>query len=78
MRLYCKELEGYSHCKAETIFNKFISAPGDVTVGDGSIDVSLKKKKALPTLIEHLDSLGSVSVTWLDDFDISFSVGSTS
>jgi len=63
MRLYCKELEGYSHCKAETIFNKFISASGDVTVGDGSIEVSLKKKKSLPTLIEHLDSLGSVSVS---------------
>lgn len=78
MRLFCKELDGYSHCKAETIFNKFISAPGDVTVGDGSIDVSLKKKKSLPTLIEHLDSLGGVSVTWLDDFDISFAVDSTS
>lgn len=78
MRLYCKELEGYSHCEAETIFNKFISAPGDVTVGDGTIDVILKKKKSLPTLVEHLDSLGNVPVTWLDDFDISFGVGSTS
>lgn len=78
MMLYCKELEGYSHCKAETIFNKFISTPGEVTIGNATVGVTLKKKKSLPVLIQHLHSLGKSPVTWLDDFDISFGVGTTS
>ena len=78
MRLFCKDLDGYEHCNAETLFDKFLSAPGDVTIGDGSICVSMKKKRTLPTLVEHLHSLRSLSVSWLDDFDFSFSVGSSS
>jgi hypothetical protein len=31
-KLFCKDFGGYSHCEAQTIFDKFISAPGHVRV----------------------------------------------
>jgi len=45
-KLFCREFEGYSHCEAETIFDKFISAPGQIFIENGSISVKLKKKRA--------------------------------
>jgi hypothetical protein len=71
-RLFCKDLVGYSSCGAQTLFDKFISAPGSVIVGDGVITVKLKKKRTLPVLLEHLNEFNDLLYPWLHYFKISF------
>jgi len=77
-RLFCKGFEGYSHCEAETIFDKFISAPGQIFIDDVSISVKLKKKRTLPILLEQMNAFKDLRYPWLDNFNIVFSADSTS
>lgn len=77
-RLFCKGFEGYSHCEAETIFDKFISAPGQIFIDDVSIFVKLKKKRTLPILLEQMNTFKDLRYPWLDNFSIVFSADSTS
>jgi len=76
-RLFCKDVEGYSHCEAQTIFDKFISAPGQILINDGLISVKLKKKRTLPILLEHMNEHKDLAYPWLSNCNINFSADST-
>jgi len=77
-RLFCRDFEGYSHCEAQTIFDKFISAPGQMLVENGVISVKLKKKRTLPILLEQMNTFRDTRYSWLDNFRIHFFADSTS
>jgi hypothetical protein len=77
-RLFCKGLAGYTNCGAQTIFDKFISAPGSVEIGEEFITVKLKKKRTLPVLIQHLRRFDGMQYPWLGNRRIAFTVDSTS
>jgi hypothetical protein len=51
-RLFAQGLDGYSHCEAKTLFNKFIRNAGEVIVSEKDIVVSLKKKRTLPLILD--------------------------
>ena len=76
-RLFCSGFKGYSHCGAQAIFDKFISAPGQIFIDDGSILVKLKRKRTLPILLEQMDAYRELSYPWLDDYSIRFAADST-
>jgi len=76
-RLFARNLEGYSHCDAATIFDKFISNAGDIEISAASINVKLKRKRHLPILLEHLDKVEDVKIPWLNDMKIVFSASTT-
>jgi len=76
-RLFARDLEGYSHCDAATIFDKFISNAGEIEIGDREIHVKLKRKRHLPMLLEHLDSIDDLQIPWLNDMKIVFSAATT-
>ena len=76
-RLFCKDFEGYSHCEAETIFDKFISTPGQIFIDDSFISVKLKKKRTLPIILEQMNTFKNLRYSWLDNFNIIFSADST-
>jgi transposase len=76
-RLFARDLEGYSHCDASTIFDKFICNAGEIEIGDTVIDVKLKRKRHLPMLLEHLDKVGDIKIPWLNDMKIVFSAATT-
>jgi hypothetical protein len=77
-KLFCKNFDGYSHCEAQTIFNKFISAPGQVRIDDsGQITVRLKRKRSLPILLEQMNTFKDMSYPWLNGCKIHFSADST-
>jgi len=77
LRLFCRELEAYSACNAETLYDKFISAPGDVVIKDNTVAVSLKKRKELPSLMENLQNVEKLPIPWLQNFQMHFSIGSS-
>ena len=76
-RLFCRDFDGYSHCEVQTIFDKFISIPGRIQIGDGLISVRLKKKRTLPIILEQMPAFDELQYSWLSDFSIFFSADST-
>ena len=76
-RLFCKDFEGYSHCEAQTIFEKFISAPGQILINDALISVKLKKKRTLPILLEHMSEYKDLTYPWLSNCSINYYADST-
>jgi len=76
-RLFARDLNGYSHCDAGTIFDKFICNAGEIEIGDTVIDVKLKRKRHLPILIEHLSKVDNFEFPWLNDMKIKFSASTT-
>jgi len=76
-KLFCKNFDGYSHCEAQTIFNKFISTPGHIQINDNQIVVRLKRKRSLPILLEQMNTFTETTYTWLNGRSICFTADST-
>ncbi len=76
-RLFAKDLQGYAHCDAATIFDMFISNAGDIEVDDRFIRVKLKRKRHLPMLLEHLDQVANLKIPWLNGRKVVFSAATT-
>ncbi len=76
-RLFAKDLQGYSHCDAATIFDKFICNAGEIEISDKVINVKLKRKRHLPMLLEHLDRVADSKIPWLNGMNIVFSAATT-
>lgn len=69
-RLFAQNMDGYSHCEAKTIFNKFIFNAGEVNISKTDITVNLKKKRTLPLILEQFgecDEFDSLEYQWLHD-----------
>ncbi|MCL1882526.1 MAG: transposase [Defluviitaleaceae bacterium] len=64
-RLFVQDIEGYSHCESKTIFNKFISNPGEIVVSDNEICIKLKKKRTLPLILEQVAEYAPIPYQWL-------------
>jgi len=77
LKLFSKDMEAYSDCRAETLYNKFLSAPGEIIIGDNTVSVVLKKRKELPCLLENLQNLKALPISWLHDYKFAFSIGSS-
>jgi transposase len=52
-RLFAQNLDGFSHCESKTLFNKFISNAGEVSITEKDVIVRLKKKRTLPLILEQ-------------------------
>ena len=76
-KLFCMNFDGYSHCEAQTIFNKFISTPGSILVDDKQIIVRLKRKRSLPILLEQMNAFTEIAYPWLGNRSIIYSADST-
>jgi hypothetical protein len=53
-RLLARDLPGFSHNRASTLYEKFIDNSGDIVVGENVITVRLNRKRHLPLLRESL------------------------
>ncbi len=76
-RLFTLQLDGYTHCADQTIFEKFIQNAGEIIIADESIEVRLKKKRNLPLLLEQMNDLGSVKLSWLNHLNLRFVASTT-
>lgn len=75
-RLFAQGLNGFSHCEAGSLFNKFINNAGSVSIDEKNIIVSLKKKRNLPLLLEHMQKFDT-QIPWLNDLVLQFKAAST-
>jgi len=76
-RIFAQNLEGYSHCEAKTLFNKFILNAGEITISDSEIILSLKKKRTLPLVLDQFTELDDISYQWLHDKSIRITASSS-
>ena len=76
-RLLAHQLPGYSHNKAQTLFDKFIDNYGEVVVEDNNITVKLNRKRSLPLLRESIPQLDD-NYQWLGGKKIVFTANTHS
>jgi hypothetical protein len=76
-RILAMELPGFTHCEADTLYNKFINNAGNVSIGDSDITVALKKKRNLPLMLEALSRFDDENISWLNNLKIQFNAAST-
>jgi transposase len=76
-RILASKLDGYGHCEAKTIYEKFIDNAGDIVVSEKTITVRLKRKRSLPLLNEAMTALGEMSYPWLNGRSLVFEASST-
>lgn len=63
-RLLALELPGYSHNRAQTLFDKFIDNSGDIVIEENGITVKLNRKRTLPLLREGIPEIDE-TYSWL-------------
>jgi transposase len=71
-RIMAKQFEGYGHCDALTIFDKFINNAGEIHISDETISVFLKRKRTLPLILESMANIGSKTYRWIGRKVLSF------
>jgi len=73
-RLFALDFDGYAHCEAQTIFDKFISTQGFIEISSEThgITVSLKKKRTLPLILETMATFRGLSFPWLQNASVTF------
>jgi hypothetical protein len=70
-RLLANELPGYSHNKAQSLYDKFIDNYGEVEVGNDLINVKMNRKRSLPLLRESIPPVDE-AYHWLGDKKLIF------
>ena len=70
-RLLAAELPGYSHNRAQTIYDKFIDNYGEVIVNTDKIIVKMNRKRSLPILREGITATNP-SYQWLGNKKLVF------
>ena len=74
-RLMASELPGYSHKRAQSLYDTFIDNYGEVVVGDEVITVKMNRKRALPLLCESIPRLDD-RYQWLSSKKLVFAANS--
>jgi transposase len=76
-RLLARELPGFSHNRASTLYDKFIDNSGDIIVGKEVINVRLNRKRHLPLLRESLPEINE-PYPWLGGKKLAFTASTHS
>ena len=76
-RLLALQLPGYSHNRAQTLFDSFIDNYGEIEVAEDAITVKMNRKRALPLLRESLPEVDE-SYQWLGGKKLIFSANTHS
>ncbi|MDR3249827.1 MAG: transposase [Mycoplasmataceae bacterium] len=76
-RLMAKEFDGFSHCEAQTIYNKFIDNTGQIVINEESVNVYLNKKRHLPIILDSLIGLSRYNFSLFDNKILAIMASST-
>ena len=74
-RLLAADLPGYSHNRAQTLYDTFIDNYGDIVIGEEEITVKMNRKRSLPLLRESLPFISS-TYSWLGHKKLVFTANS--
>jgi hypothetical protein len=75
-RHLAQKLHGFEHCNAETIHRDFLDNGATITMHNGAVNVSIKKKTHLPILLNVDLIKNETALSWIGGLKISFNGGS--
>jgi len=76
-RIFAIETEKYSQLTAEKLFVKIISNTGSVSITKKNIELTLKKKRSMPLLLDMMGKFNQQSYPWLFNKKLVFKGAST-
>jgi len=76
-RLLALETQKYASLTAETLFVKMVSNSGRVEIHDNRIELTLKKKRSLPVMLEMMNQYQNITYPWLFNKSIVFKGATT-
>lgn len=76
-RLLALETQKYASLTAETLFVKLVSNSGRVKVTSKQVELTLKKKRSLPVMLEMMEHFKDTSYPWLFNKKIVFKGATT-
>lgn len=65
LRLFARDLPGYSHLTAQSLYDRFLNTSGSIEIGDEKITVKLKKKRDLPAILTAMEPFQGMPLTSL-------------
>jgi hypothetical protein len=71
-RLLALKLDSYSHLSAQGPYEKFILNCADIDIEENTKIVNLKKKRALPLILEIMGSISQLKYPWLANKTVQF------
>lgn len=77
-RLFAMDLPGHEQCSASTIYERFVSNGGSVAINNSQVQVSLRKKRHHPVLLEAMSPLSDTKIPWLGGRALECIIGSSS
>ena len=77
-RIFASDLEGYSSCTPQTLYQKFIHNSGKVTITNDKIIVTMKKKRHLPVILTSIQRFQDRPIRWLAEKKLVFQGASIS
>ena len=77
-RLFAKDMERYSHLSDRTIYEKFLQNEADIQIQNNEINISLKKKRNLPLILENSKKYNQTKYKWLNNSQLEFAGASYS
>ena len=77
-RLFAKDMERYSHLSDRTIYEKFLQNEADIEIQNNEINISLKKKRNLPLILENTRKYNHIKYQWINNSQLDFSGASYS
>lgn len=75
-RLLANDLDGYEHCTASTLYEKFINNSGIIERKNKNIVALMKKKRNLPGLLTAMKGFDMISVPWLNRHSLTIGAAS--
>ena len=78
LRLFAMDLPGYSNDADYTLYKKFLSMAGNVTIGTDEIAIYLKKKRNLPALLTAMEQYKNMQINIFGKRELAFFGDSTS
>lgn len=78
LRLFAMDLPGYSHDADYTLYKKFLSMSGNVTIGIDEIAIYLKKKRNLPALLTTMEQYKNMQINIFGKRELAILGASTS
>ncbi len=77
-RLFAMDLPGHEQCSAATIYERFISNGGSVAIDNSQVQISLRKKRHHPMLLEAMNPLSNTKIPWVGGRSLECIIGSSS
>ncbi len=77
-RLFAYDTDRYKHKADQSIYEQFLDNAGDITIDENKISIELKKKRALPLILEKMNNFKDLKYGWLNNFELNFTGASNS